>query len=120
MPISIKQHKPRNTGLKVDRRIEPTIRVIPLKSRQWRKLRDYVLMLKPLCAECERFGILEPAKDVDHHDNNPNNNDIDNLVGLCHQCHSRKTRLWMNERGKNHQKENDVDRAPRHTHKVAL
>ncbi len=30
--------------------------------------------------------------DVDHRDNDPSNNDLSNLVGMCHSCHSRKTR----------------------------
>lgn len=34
---------------------------------------------------------MQPSTDVDHIDGDPGNNDRDNLQGLAHECHSRKT-----------------------------
>lgn len=66
-------------------------RTIPLKSAAWQRLRASVLADEPLCRECSKRGLIVPATDVDHDDGDPSNNDMDNLVGLCHSCHSRKT-----------------------------
>jgi hypothetical protein len=41
-----------------------------------------------MCAAQDKAVV---ATDVDHHDNNPANNELVNLVSLCHECHSRKT-----------------------------
>ncbi|WP_081451511.1 HNH endonuclease signature motif containing protein [Achromobacter piechaudii] len=74
------------TGREADPR-----RTIPLNSATWQRLRASVLAGEPLCRDCSKRGSVEPATDVDHHDGDPSNNDMDNLVGLCHSCHSRKT-----------------------------
>lgn len=66
-------------------------RTLPLNRAAWQKLRASVLADEPLCRDCSARGVVEPATDVDHHDGNPGNNDRDNLVPLCHSCHSRKT-----------------------------
>ena len=65
-------------------------RTLALNGTAWRKLRASVLRLTPLCQHCQL-----PATDVDHVDNDPSNNDRDNLQGLCHGCHSRKTNADM-------------------------
>lgn len=61
----------------------------------WRKLRATILRQRPLCAECEKQGKLVKAQHLDHI--RPHKGDMalfydpDNLQGLCHSCHSRKT-----------------------------
>lgn len=66
-------------------------RTLALNGVTWRRLRGIVLAGQPLCAHCSKRGLAVPATDVDHADNDPANNAPDNLVGLCHACHSRKT-----------------------------
>ena len=62
---------------------------------RWKRLRLIVLRANPLCVACARLGWKVPATDVDHvvkHDGDPQRFwDIDNLQGLCHGCHARKT-----------------------------
>ena len=59
----------------------------------WRRLRKYYLIEYPLCANCLNKGITTQATEVHHilplaaggtHD-------YDNLMALCHSCHSRIT-----------------------------
>ncbi|WP_207383293.1 HNH endonuclease [Comamonas thiooxydans] len=80
--------KPRasRTGRDADPR-----RALPLTSTAWRKLRASVLAEQPLCVDCAVIGRTSIAEDVDHKDGNPGNNERENLQGLCHPCHSRKT-----------------------------
>lgn len=80
--------KPRasRTGRDADPR-----RTLPLTSAAWRKLRAVVLNDQPLCVDCAARGLTVEATDVDHKDGNPGNNERENLQGLCHPCHSRKT-----------------------------
>jgi 5-methylcytosine-specific restriction protein A len=66
-------------------------RTLALNGAAWGKLRTLVLSEQPLCADCMKQGLLTPATDVDHHDNDASNNERSNLVGLCHYCHSVKT-----------------------------
>lgn len=68
-------------------------RLLPLNGKAWRVLRERVLSEEPLCRMCGA-----PATDVDHIDNDGNNNERDNLQGLCHECHSRKTAGDMGKR----------------------
>lgn len=70
-------------------------RTLALNGLAWRKLRARVLSERPLCEACSKRGRVTPATDVDHNDNDPTNNDRDNLVSLCHPCHSRKTQADM-------------------------
>lgn len=55
---------------------------------RWQRLRLMVLARRPLCADCAR-----PAVDVHHQiklrDGGPDS--FENLLGLCHRCHSRRT-----------------------------
>lgn len=80
--------KPRasRTGRDADPR-----RLLSLTSSAWRKLRASVLAEQPLCVDCAARGLTVEATDVDHKDGNPGNNERENLQGLCHSCHSRKT-----------------------------
>ena len=75
-----------------------TGRTLALNGAAWRRLRASVLAGEPLCRECIRQGRTVPATDVDHADNDPSNNDVLNLVPLCHACHSRKTQQDMGKR----------------------
>ena len=87
----------RNMALRrktLKQRQEETGRTLGLDSAAWRKLRASVLREQPICAMCE----TAPATDCDHRDNDPTNNDRDNLQGLCHECHSRKTQADQGKR----------------------
>lgn len=79
-------------------RQQETGRTLSLNGVKWRRLRAAVLEREPLCRDCYRRGRLTTATDVDHHDNDPSNNDPENLVSLCHECHSRKTQADMGKR----------------------
>jgi 5-methylcytosine-specific restriction protein A len=59
----------------------------------WKRLRKAVIADEPLCRDCLRRGLLNPTTDVDHIDGDWSNDSRENLQGLCHQCHSRKTVL---------------------------
>lgn len=68
-------------------RQKETGRTLALNGKAWRVLREAVLCRDPLC----RCGCGRPSTDADHVDNDPTNNDMDNLMGLAHECHSIKT-----------------------------
>ena len=61
--------------------------------KQWEKLRVIVLAEEPLCRECDAVGRTEPATDVDHilPKRQGGTDKRENLQGLCHSCHSKKT-----------------------------
>ena len=65
-------------------------RLLPLNSDAWRKLRRQVLAEVPLCEYCPP-GVITPATEVDHKNNNPADNSRENLVSTCKPCHSIKT-----------------------------
>ena len=79
-------------------RQQETGRTLALNGAAWRRLRAAVLEREPLCRDCYKRGRITTATDVDHHDNDASNNDEDNLVPLCHECHSRKTQADMGKR----------------------
>lgn len=62
---------------------------------RWQKARDLFISQHPLCAACERRGVLASATDVDHI--TPHKGDYmlfwdrANWQSLCHSCHARKT-----------------------------
>jgi 5-methylcytosine-specific restriction protein A len=64
-----------------------------LRGRAWVELRARVLRADPLCVECRNAGRLTPATEVDHVI--PlmagGGDDLSNLRGLCHACHTAKT-----------------------------
>jgi len=76
------------------RQIE-TGRTLALNGKAWGLLRARVIIGEPLCRMCKEHGCLSPATDVDHIDNDPTNNSLDNLQPLCIGCHSRKTQADM-------------------------
>lgn len=59
----------------------------------WQRLRLMVLAERPLCVECERWGRVAAATEVDHIVplSEGGTNERENLQPLCHECHSRKT-----------------------------
>jgi len=69
------------------------------KTRQWRKVRDYVWKRdKGLCQTCLKRGVINGA-DIVHHiihidKNNVTDESItlnpDNLVSLCRDCHAKE------------------------------
>lgn len=69
-----------------------TGRTLALNGVAWRKLRANVLQAQPLCVHCERVGIVTPATEVDHANNDPTDNRRENLQGLCASHHAMKTR----------------------------
>ena len=73
-------------------------RLLPLNSDAWYRLRRMVLNEQPLCPECEARGVIEPATQVHHVNDNAMDNSRSNLVGLCAPCHSRHTAHDMGKR----------------------
>jgi 5-methylcytosine-specific restriction enzyme A len=59
--------------------------------RQWRRLREQVLRMEPLCRLCVQRGLAVPAVDVDHITPLADGGEawaFTNLRPLCHSCHS--------------------------------
>lgn len=75
------------------RQIE-TGRTLALNSKAWYQLRARVLDAEPLCRHCAARGLTVPATDVDHM-NGADDNRLESLQPLCHECHSRKTQADM-------------------------
>lgn len=65
-------------------------RLLPLNSEAWYRLRRTVLAEVPLCQYCPP-GVITPATEVDHKNNDPADNSRENLVSCCKPCHSIKT-----------------------------
>jgi len=65
-------------------------RLLPLNSEAWSRLRRSVLAEVPLCQYCPP-GVITPATEVDHKNNDPADNSRENLVSTCKPCHSIKT-----------------------------
>ena len=94
MPNLAPIHNPRRTKHLTDKanaKRRSAKRQYATNSPTWRKLRATVLAEEPLCRECRREGIVKPARDVDHIDDDSFNNRRDNLAPLCHSHHSQKT-----------------------------
>ena len=73
-------------------------RLLPLNSEAWYRLRRSVLAEQPLCPECEARGLIEPATQVHHQNDNAADNTRSNLIGLCASCHSKHTAADMGGR----------------------
>jgi len=56
----------------------------------WRRIRDLFLKGNPLCVVCLLSKRVKVAVLVHHKDRNPKNNDHDNLVALCIDCHAKE------------------------------
>ena len=59
----------------------------------WRKTRARVLARDPYCKICERVGCKMVSTDADHivPRSEGGADEMSNLQGVCHSCHSRKT-----------------------------
>ena len=61
----------------------------------YRKIRARFLASRPLCASCEKRGIIRPAEELDHiipARRAPDKFwDSENFQGLCRKCHEAKT-----------------------------
>jgi 5-methylcytosine-specific restriction protein A len=63
-------------------------------STAWRKVRLLYKKKFPLCANCQRKGIIKEARDIDHIIPLKQNGDkfsYSNLQSLCRSCHNRKS-----------------------------
>ena len=58
---------------------------------RWQKIRKMVLIRDTICRDCNK----NIATNVDHiiPFKNGGSNNLNNLIGLCHSCHSRKTAM---------------------------
>ena len=71
------------------------------QSKRWRNHRKLFLQLHPLCVECEKKGIIRPAKVVDHIvriNDGGDPFDYSNLQPMCSSCHNKKSgrERWQN------------------------
>ena len=64
-------------------------------STEWKRLRNHFIQVNPLCVECDKIGLIEPAVDIDHitplKDNYGKALEWENLQGLCKKHHTQKT-----------------------------
>lgn len=83
---SAQVHKPRNRDPRTKRKDS-------IHTRAWRRLRRMKLAANPLCEAHLKQGRVVPATDVDHvvSREDGGTDDWDNLMSMCHSCHSRKT-----------------------------
>jgi 5-methylcytosine-specific restriction protein A len=67
---------------------------------QWRKIRARFIQANPLCAECKRQGRFTPATEVHHVKplSEGGTHNPENLMSLCHSCHSAITMAANNAR----------------------
>lgn len=67
-----------------------------LDSQAWRDLSAMVARKRPLCAECQRRGVIRVGTQRDHVVPRKERPDLalveENIENLCDQCHGRKTR----------------------------
>jgi 5-methylcytosine-specific restriction protein A len=65
----------------------------------WRRFRRMVLAERPLCADCERQGLIVPATELHHERPVRERPDLrlveSNVTGLCKPCHSKRTAAEM-------------------------
>ncbi len=91
MPQAIKMHKPKSAFSNSKQGGRNPMRTLKMNGKAWANLRALVFNIEPRCKVCLLMGKAEPATDVDHWDNDPSNNQLQNLVPLCHSCHSKMT-----------------------------
>ena len=61
--------------------------------RRWQQIRLLALSRQPLCCDCEQAGLIVAANEVHHIKalRNGGTHAMDNLLCLCHACHSKRT-----------------------------
>ena len=72
------------------------------KSKNWRVLREQILMESPLCLNCKDMGRVTPARVVDHIipvRDGGSFYDPNNLQPLCDRCHNSKSGKESHNRG---------------------
>jgi 5-methylcytosine-specific restriction enzyme A len=60
----------------------------------WKRIRAVKIKASPLCEECQKHGLIEPATVVDHIiriRQGGSATDMDNLQSLCSTCHNQKS-----------------------------
>ena len=75
-----------------------------ITGRRLQTIRKHFFMHNPLCVSCKAKGVITQATELDHITPlfKGGTNDIDNLQGLCADCHKDKTRIdmgWKHEVG---------------------
>lgn len=88
----MKNHKPQRIGKPALPKAANPDRLLKLNSAAWAKLRAKVLERDPLCRHCWDLGLIVMATEVDHRNNDPSDNRLENLQGLCASHHAIKTR----------------------------
>lgn len=81
------------------RRLHPNTKFY--QSTAWRKLRAVKLEQDPLCEECLKKGVQNPAQVADHIlaiNQGGEMLDINNLQSLCHVCHNKKSGIEAHKR----------------------
>jgi len=73
---------------------------------RWRRVRLVQLAKEPLCRMCADLGTTTAAREVDHIDGDPRNNNRRNLRSLCKSCHSARTGRDQGAFGRSNPKEN--------------
>ena len=97
-PVTVKDVLMQYGRKTLNQRAEEIGRTLKLDGAAWRKLRESVLNMEPLCRHCTARGLIVAASEVDHINNVASDNDPDNLQALCKSCHSRKTQADMGKR----------------------
>lgn len=63
---------------------------------KWRRLSERYRHDNPICEDCDKQDIVEPATEVHHiipiSDEPERRLDVNNLVSLCHRCHHERHR----------------------------
>ena len=63
-------------------------------SKMWRSLRNYKIQMQPLCEQCERKGLTEAGREIDHIvaiKDGGQRLALGNLQTLCSSCHASKS-----------------------------
>ena len=78
---------------------------------QWEKIRRRILRRDTLCIDCLVLGYTIASSEVDHRVPlfKGGSNDDDNLAGVCHDCHTRKS---AEERGYRSASRPDINGMP--------
>lgn len=100
MPVRPPIHRPvgrrekRERDRDYDRNRDPVARAL-YRPKRWQTERAAFLHDHPLCAACERDGVIRPANVVDHIDPHRGDEtafwDNSRWQALCASCHGRKT-----------------------------